>query len=345
MGVIEINTENIPFTDVEKLAQPMEAPYNDTLRGELGFSRYRMDKILKDYAGFSSNFRIHAFFEHGILYTDYCGGAFRAHEYLPSVVASKYRVSVLEKQKSFHGAYAIGPYIHYANSLLSDEEIKKEKERLGRNLLVFPSHSIDGAISRFNFNDFCSKIHEIAKDFDSVRISLYFKDILLGRHIPYEKEGFEVVTAGHLFDENFLPRQKSLILTSDVTMANDIGTHVGYSIYLNRPHFLIDQKVLHDSEGEGSYSEAIKRNTDIASKIREESDNTYKIKQLFSEYNDTVSKDQKESIGYLWGFDEVKSRDELKELLLNINKGYSSMKYFASGLIRLKEIIKNGRGV
>lgn len=337
----KLNTKDIPFTNVELLSRNIDAPYNENLKGELGFSRYRMDNLLKDYAGLSKDFTIHAFFEHGILFTDYCGGAFRAHEYLPSVVASNYRVSVLEKQENYNGAYAIGPYIHYAEPLLSKEQIKEEKERLGRNLLVFPSHSVDEASAKFDFNEFCSKIDKIAKDFDSVRMCLYYRDIQLKNHIPYLKKGFEVVTAGHLHDTNFLSRQKSIILTSDVTMANDIGTHLGYSIYLNKPHFLLKQNIRYDFKS-NDLPEA--RTISKAFEIKNKHENVKKIEELFSSYGDKISKEQYDLISYLWGFKEVKTNNELKKLLLDIEDNYSPIKYYFSGLKRLIKIIKEGRG-
>lgn len=337
----KLNTKDIPFTNVELLSRNIDAPYNENLKGELGFSRYRMDNLLKDYAGLSKDFTIHAFFEHSILFTDYCGGAFRAHEYLPSVVASNYRVSVLEKQENYNGAYAIGPYIHYAEPLLSKEQIKEEKERLGRNLLVFPSHSVDEASAKFDFNEFCSKIDKIAKDFDSVRMCLYYRDIQLKNHIPYLKKGFEVVTAGHLHDTNFLSRQKSIILTSDVTMANDIGTHLGYSIYLNKPHFLLKQNIRYDFKS-NDLPEA--RTISKAFEIKNKHENVKKIEELFSSYGDKISKEQYDLISYLWGFKEVKTNNELKKLLLDIEDNYSPIKYYFSGLKRLIKIIKEGRG-
>lgn len=50
------------------------------------------------------------------------------------------------------------------------------------------------------------------------------------------KKKYEVVTAGHYYDYNFLPRLRSIIETSDITMSNNLGSHLGQCIYLNK-HF------------------------------------------------------------------------------------------------------------
>ena len=327
--------KKLPLTNVEDLAKNFEFSYDsEILKGEIFLARYGMNRILKKYAGLPYDYNIHALFEHGIIYTDYVGGAFRIHEYLPSIVASQFRIKILEKQKGYKGAYAIGPYIHYANSLLSKEEIKSEKERLGRTLLVFPSHSIDCAVANFNENTFLTKIKEIGKDFDSVRICMYNHDVILKRHIPYLKEGFEVVTAGQTNDYYFLPRLKSIIQLSDMTMANDIGTHLGYAIYLDKPHYLIKQNVSFDVT-----NKIVEKNEKEAEERENNSSNTHKIINLFSDYEERISKDQYELISYLWGFNEVKTPSELKNLIFEINNDYSNMKYYLSCIKRTKDLL------
>lgn len=327
--------KKLPFTDVENLAKTIkDTHFSEVLRGEIFLARYGMNRILKKYAGFPMDYKIHVLFEHGVIYTDYVIGGFRIHEYLPSMVASQYRINILKQQKGYKGAYAIGPYIHYANTLLTEEEIKAEKERLGRTLLVFPSHSIDTTTSKFNIEEFINKIKETSKDFDSVRICMYYQDVLLKRHITYQKEGFEVVTAGNYNDYYFMPRLKSIIKTSDITMANDTGTHLGYCIYLNKPHYLFKQSITqeHANKFDGNLvNEAM---------IKEKSSNNdANITKLFSEYHENITKEQYELISYLWGFNEVKTHSELKELIIRINNNYSNIKYYLSCIKRAKDLL------
>lgn len=338
------NRKYLKFTDLDSLSRNIDEDYNGMLYAELCFSRYSMNRILKKYAGFPYSYKIHALIEHGVILTDYVGGAFRAHEYLPSIVSSKYRVDILKKEKNFNGAYAIGPFIHYVDSLLNSKEIKEEKERLGKTLLVFPSHSIDGNLSNFDYEKFCDNIKIYGADFDSVRICMYYKDIQLNRHEIYQKNGFEVVTAGHFNDYNFLSRLKSIIELSDMTMSNDIGTHLGYCIYLNKPHFLdLNQKIKYSAENDDKNSKLMINNINEFIKTQNKNSNFTKINELFSIYNTKITKDQYNIISYLWGFDEVKSPKELKKLILNINKDFSWIKYYLSGLTRMKNIIANGR--
>ncbi|WP_296807564.1 hypothetical protein [uncultured Methanobrevibacter sp.] len=327
--------KKLPFTDVENLAKTIkDTHFSEVLRGEIFLARYGMNSVLKKYAGFPMDYKIHVLFEHGVIYTDYVSGGFRIHEYLPSMVASQYRINILKQQKGYKGAYAIGPYIHYANPLLTKEEIKAEKERLGRTLLVFPSHSINTTTSKFNIEEFINKIKETSKDFDSVRICMYYQDVLLKRHVSYQKKGFEVVTAGNYNDYYFMHRLKSIIKTSDITMANDIGTHLGYCIYLNKPHYLFKQSITHEhaNKFDGNL-------VDEAVTKQKFSNNVTNITKLFSEYHETITKEQYELISYLWGFNEVKTHSELKELIIRINKNYSNIQYYLSCIKRAKDIL------
>lgn len=327
--------KNLPLTDIEKLSSDLPNTYTkEILRGEIFLARYGMNRNLKQYAGLPLDSKIHVLFEHGIIYTDYVGGAFRIHEYLPSMVASQYRIDILKKQPGYKGSYAIGPYIHYADSLLSKEKIKSEKERLGRTLLVFPSHSIDCITAHYDYQSFIDKINKVKEDFDSVRICMYYQDINLNHHIPYQKEGYEIVTAGHFNDYNFLKRLKSIILTSDMTMANDIGTHLGYCVYLGKPHYLTKQTINHEVTDVVN-----KKNTKEAKERQKESDNVYNITKLFSEYSENITADQYDLISYLWGFDEIKTKKEMYVLINQINSRYSSMKYYFSCVKRTKDLM------
>ena len=334
--------KNLDFTNIEELSQEISHSYNkDVFNGEIFFSRYGMDRNLKNYANFPLNNKIHALFEHGILITDYVGGAFRIHEYLPSIVASEYRVNVLKNQENFHGAYAIGPYIHYVDSLLSPEDLKVEKEKLGNTLLIFPSHSIEDVNCQFDYNKFIENINSVGKDYDTVRICMYYHDILLKKHIPYLNEGFEVVTAGHYNDYYFLSRLRSIIENSDMTMSNDFGTHVGYCIYLNKAHFINKLDVRYEK----SRNKILKKNTIEATEKLDGNDNISRINELFSQYDTNISKDQYNLVSYLWGFDEVKTPTELNRLFLDINNNYSPFKYYLSCCKRFKDFmsIKLGR--
>ena len=88
-----------------------------------------------------------------------------------------------------------------------------------------------------------------------------------------------------------MPRLKSIIKTSDITMANAIGTHLGYCIYLNKPHYLFKQSITHEhtNEFDGNLvNEGVTR--------EKFSNNVTNIIKLFSQYNENITKEQYEFI-------------------------------------------------
>lgn len=132
--------------------------------------------------------------------------------------------------------------MQYVDCTLSSAEQENFKKKLGRTLLVFPNHSSHYIETKFDERDLILEIEKVKNKFDTVLVCMYWKDILLKKEQPYKDKKYKIVTAGHIFDYNFLPRLKSIIKLADVTMSNAIGTHMGYCVYLGKPHYLFLQK-------------------------------------------------------------------------------------------------------
>ena len=280
-------------------------------------------KTLKEYAGLPADYEIKAFIEHAAQLSDYTQGGFRVHPTLPSIVISMFRVSVIENIPENNGAYAVGPYVAYSKSALSKDKFESEKDRLGRNLLVFPAHSIRGLQASYDIDTFRKKIEDIATDYDSVRICLYWKDVLLGTAEKYKEYGFEVVTAGHYYDPMFMPRLKSIIETSSMTMSNKLGTYIGYCIYLNKPHYLIKDDVEMDKIiSDGKEFAEKEYNLSHSMRNRLKNPDIDLIFELLSKNQDYITDDQYNQLNKYWGFDQVKTSKQLRKLLLEIEGEY-----------------------
>ena len=64
------------------------------------------------------------------------------------------------------------------------------------------------------------------------------------------------------------------------------------------------------------------------------------IKKLFSTPQEKISKDQYNLINYLWGFDCIKSKNELKKIFLDLDKNFSYVRYYLSQFKRFKQLVK-----
>ena len=223
-------TKDLEVTDIFTLIENMEYLKKDEFLPDIYSIRY----LLNQYAGMPNDYPIRGSIEHAPQLSKLLAGGFAIHNSLPSIVCSKFRVELIENMEGNHGAYAIGPHIAYAKHVYTRKKIVEEKKRLGKNLLVFPAHSIQGLDAKYDFEDFINEIKLIGKDFDSIRICLFWKDILEGKYKKYLDDEFELVTAGNFYDPLFLSRLKTIIETSTITMSNSLGTHLGYCIFMNK---------------------------------------------------------------------------------------------------------------
>ena len=130
--------------------------------------------------------------------------------------------------------------------------------------------------------------------FETVFVNMYYYDILHTDYAKYYLEaGFKIVTAGHQLDIYFLSRLKSIIELSDYTVSNSVGTHLGYCIWMNKPHYIIDDQIINETN-ERDYK---------------------KIGSFFLTYTEQIQPEQYAVVAKYWGFDSVRTSEELKSIL------------------------------
>lgn len=268
-----------------------------------------MSMCLKDYMGVNRNKSLNAIIEHGLFFGDFVSHMEREVN-VPSIITfGRQRVKHLKERGINKDIIPIGPYIHYAKGILDEDDFERLKKKLGRVLLVFPSHSLasEGNISKYDIDEFASEIDRIACGFDTVLISLHYNDIYLG--VRYEEKGYRCVTSGQSNDPSFMRRQRTLIDLADMTMSNSIGTHIGYCIYLNKPHYIFKQKVEHSQNKNVQERTKSWRNWDI---YREEEN---EVVSAFCNYVTEITEEQQEVVNKYWGTEYVRTPDELRSLL------------------------------
>ena len=245
---------------------------------------------IKKYTGLS---KLNVSMEHGLYYDDnYIPLASYSKTIRKIITMSEIRKSLNEKMLK-KKAIAIGPYIHYANSILSKDAISKLKKKYGKILLYFPSHGSVEKKYSYEIDSFIQEINKI-KDvygFDTVFVNMYYYDILHTDYaFKYEEAGFIVTTAGHRYDLNFLSRLKSIIELADATVSNSFGTNIGFSIYLNKPFIYL-------------------------SKESTLSDKTM-ISEVLNAFHDnklTITEQQYSLVSKYWGFDSIKTPEQIRD--------------------------------
>ncbi|GGC09498.1 hypothetical protein [Dyadobacter sediminis] len=227
---------------------------------------------------------------------------------------SSYRAKFIQ-EKTGKVPSQVGPYIHYCEGLLDAKALSEIKESLGRVLLVFPSHSIGAVASEYDKEQFCTEIEKRKAGYDTVLVCMYWKDAQNGDHEYYQNMGYKLTTAGHRDDLYFLNRLKSIISLSDMVISNSTGTHIGYSLFLNKPNYLFKQHVALVSKSK-SGDNLLNQHYHPEVTSTKERDNQL-LYDAFSVFEEKISPEQYKLANYIWGFDQIKSPEELKSILLN----------------------------
>lgn len=252
---------------------------------------------LQNYAGVSSvNYSI----EHGLYFDDYIPKASFLQTTHRILTMSDIRKNVLSRTLKKE-ILSIGPYIHYAQSILSEREIVALKKDLGKVLLFFPTHTCKDGGQTYDIAHTISKIKRIAeqKKCDTILVCMYYRDILNSQYADrYEEAGIKVVTAGHQLDLYFLSRLKSIICLSDFTISNNVGTHTGYCVFLGKPHYIFESDLV----------------------LSDSSLQFQQIGRAFFDDHETITVQQRNLTSLYWGFDCIKSNEELKELFSGYGK-------------------------
>jgi len=294
------------FTNINELAAdrqlvtPEICPQNDY---------YGHATVLKKFIGWRNDVPLPFAIEHGAFAGDFVWSV-DLNSPVPAIMCSpKRRIAVL-KSRTDKIVESIGPVIQYATSMLSDDQIRSEKLRLGKNLLVFPAHSTHHITANYDIEAFLKEIKIVAENFDTVRICLYWKDVLGGVNKYYEQAGIECVSAGHIFDADFLPRLKSLLTIADMTMSNCDGSYIGFSIMMGKPHYLWKQPV----ELSAKSDEIIKRDS---SDYDKKDELTNQLDNIFSVFMESISAEQQRFADDYWGIFVNKNKEDIVSIADN----------------------------
>lgn len=197
--------------------------------------------------------------------------------------------------------HAVGPFIRYVKSMISYSLLKKYRKKMGKTILVFPVHTGLTDNADYETNIFIEKIEQIKKqyNYDTVMVCCFCSEILKKDYLSLRKQGYRIVTAGYPTDLNFLRRLKTFILLATTMITNDVGTHLGYSISLNRPSYIVDMEIKRSNNIEGDIAAGYI--ADWEKEKRVYSERVKEIKDIFAQYTEQISNEQYDVIEKYWG--------------------------------------------
>lgn len=296
----------IDIYDIEGLKQEeRNIPQVDVVAAN---HRYAHIFHLKKFAGISSDVFINCTVEHGFYYS-HKGGYWDEimHNNTVVLTQSNYRKNIIESMYE-KIAVPIGPYIAYVDGVYPLKTIDEIKSENGKTLLVLPSKSIESERSDFDRNIWIDVIGHHSRNFDHVMICLSKYDLQHGEAKRYISLGYEVVSAGETFSTYFLPRMRSILEIADCVLANEFTTGLVYAVWLNKPVFLFSQELKKIKIEKVMYLP------------RQNPAPLDEFKRVTSDENYNRIEEQKEWGIHYCGFDCVKEKAELAELLNGLRK-------------------------
>lgn len=268
---------------------------------------------LKKFSGINLDNSIKASLEHATYFGENLYWDLEVNHEMPGIITQgNIRKEVL-RQYTDKKVYVVGPYMFYADSFFPKERMELEKQKSGKTLTVFPMHSTTWIDIDYNVDLFIEEIERVKSRFDTVRICMYWKDIIRGTYEKYKEKGYEIVCAGHIYDKYFLPRLKSIIELSDCIMSNDVGSYVGQAVVMNKPVYLFRQSYECSESENASSEEYIERLKDS---------NYEKVFKAFNEMRDDISEEQYQICDYFWGVRSILSKAQMRDLLLGLERDF-----------------------
>ena len=287
----------VDYFNYEKLISYPEFILPSPLFFNISYGLFRA--INKSYKGKVD--MVHDYVEHGLFYSESATLLMNILHRKPirkvftfSDRRKKQIENVLSKS-GYNGieVIAIGPMINNAPNFYNRVKLDAIKKTLGKTLLVIPMHSWYGVNNNFAHDSFIEEIERIKIDFDTVLVCLYYLDIRKGKEQFYKDMGYTIVCNGNRCDPSFISRHRDLIELADLTMSNGIGTHIGYSIALNRPHYYYKQDM------EVELAPQVKDDERIEQEYRSQFEK--EVVELFGQYSLNITEEQKTFVRYYWG--------------------------------------------
>lgn len=278
---------------------------------------YGIDYVIKLYAGSEEPKSLKVIVPHGIVFSDKIS-VYEKYNKAPAILNfSKHRKQPYEK-KTIKKVYAGNAPFSYVCHLLKDQAPPERK-----GTIFFLSHSSHYAIVNTDIENIIQKLERLDAKFKPVTICIYWKDFLMGYHIPFEKRGYKIVSAGHMFDKQFLFRLYHLCSMHQYAASNSVGSNLFYSIAAGCSFFYLDA-------GEVKYDFLLSTDKGFSS-----NDHINKLKTMFGIPQQSITVEQKQCTDDYLGLDHFLTPHELSSIL------QAAESYYCSGSWKIKSLYLN----
>jgi hypothetical protein len=194
---------------------------------------YGSDRVLKRYARLPLDRPLKVVVPHGIVLNDSFVWTAEARARLPAVmVYGEHRMRAYRRRTRKMLIRSAVPFA-YAARLVGTSPAER------RGTVVFPSHSTHRITAQADFERMAESLLALDARFRPVTVCIYWRDYELGRHQPFLERGLRVVSAGHIYDAEFLFRLVHLLGAHRYAASNEAGSSLFYSVIAGCEFFML----------------------------------------------------------------------------------------------------------
>jgi hypothetical protein len=279
-------------------------------------SYYGMNYILKKFAGLPISKPLKVVLPHGLnLYKDFIWEA-EKNALLPIIYNFSPHLLEIYKEKTKKIILkATSPFLYLAKLL---EGIQQPK-RTGT--IFFPSHSTHHLAAEIEFENILKELQALDDKYKPITICIYWRDYNLNQHKIFQKNGYKIVSAGHMFDPKFLFRFYHLCSIHKYASSNDTGSQLFYSVIAGCSFFCLQScNPIYFGENKFIPSQCIDVQSSQGNKFSPGSDKVYlerttMLKNLFKSPQEKMNANQIQIVKTFLGAPNMKSSEELKKEL------------------------------
>ncbi|MDP6447755.1 MAG: hypothetical protein QGG36_32395 [Pirellulaceae bacterium] len=266
---------------------------------------YGQASLLKRYARLPAWYSLKGVVEHGVNLDDQMWSVDREANVPVIFSPSAWRAQV-HRQLSGKPAVPIGFGYLYAKRLVESAWPTAAEPR---GTVVFPCHSTHTISVSFNHDAFARELAALPPRFHPITACIYWKNYLEGEHHPYADQGMDVVTAGHIFDHDFMLRMHDICRRFRYATSNAVGTHVFMAVSSGCRFFYTDSSPL-----QWRVPDCEKASSAIGNELFEKRHRH--SRSLFAKPVEEVTADQSRFVADLMGDAHVREPHVLARLLL-----------------------------
>ena len=268
---------------------------------------YGQAAVLKRYAGLPQSYRLKGVLEHGIV-LDYLLCSQERDALLPMIFSSSARRAAIQRRHTSKRAVPIGFGYLYAMRLM-EAQFPAIAEADRRGTLVFPCHSTHTIRASFDHDDYARRLAALPERFQPAVVCLYWKNFLAGEAEAYVRRGLAVVSAGHIYDPDFLLRSHDVARRFRYACANKIGTHLFQTVASGCRFFFLPS-------GDITWDVPAHEQPNIGRDKPGFAEAEAEAELLFAEPVDEITAAQRDFVDRLLGTADMKTAAELRNIFL-----------------------------